>query len=107
MARFDVNHGSRADRSFAYASPDGRWFADEIGPVEPALRAYLLARFPHLPGCEEVLTETYGRIQRARLLGTLKNPRAALFSTACRCAKEQLAGREREPFARVPALTAS
>lgn len=41
-----------------------RWFYEIVHPHEPALRAYLLKRFPALPDHDDVIQEAYLRILR-------------------------------------------
>ena len=58
------------------------WFAEEVQPHEPALRAYLIKRFPTLPDHDDLLQETYMRTLRARECGRVPCARAFLFTTA-------------------------
>lgn len=46
-----------------------RWFAEEVYPHEPALRAYLQARFPTLGDHDDLVQETYTRLLRAQANG--------------------------------------
>lgn len=40
-------------------SPEvSRWFATEVQPHRPALRAWLLARFPTLPDVDDIVQES-------------------------------------------------
>ncbi len=59
-----------------------RWFAEEVQPHEPALRAWLQARFPALGGADDVVQEAYARLLRVRETGSVACPRAFLFITA-------------------------
>ena len=59
-----------------------RWFAEQVQPYEPALRAYLQGRFPSLVDHDDILQDTYSRILRARASGTIRHPKAFLFTTA-------------------------
>lgn len=59
-----------------------RWFAEEVKPYEPALRAYLLKRFPSLPDHDDLVQETYTRLLRARESGRLTFAKAFLFTAA-------------------------
>lgn len=59
-----------------------RWFAEEVQPYEPALRAYLHGRFPSLQDQDDVVQDTYARLLRARATGTIRHPKAFLFTTA-------------------------
>ena len=64
----------RVDSSF--------WFATELQPHRPALRAWLLARFPSLPDVDDVVQESLARVLRAHETTAIRNARAVLFTTA-------------------------
>lgn len=59
-----------------------RWFATEVQPHRPALRAWLLARFPTLPDVDDLVQESLARMLRARDTGPINSARALLFTTA-------------------------
>lgn len=59
-----------------------RWFAEEVQPYEPALRAYLQGRFPSLVDHDDIVQDTYTRMLRAHAAGTIRHPKAFLFTTA-------------------------
>ncbi len=59
-----------------------RWFGEEVKPHEPALRAYLQARFSSLGDHDDLVQETYIRILRAKASGRIRYVRALLFRTA-------------------------
>jgi RNA polymerase sigma-70 factor (ECF subfamily) len=59
-----------------------RWFVSEVQPHEPALRAYLQARFPRLGDSDDVIQETYVRVLREWTAGQLRHTRAFLFTAA-------------------------
>lgn len=59
-----------------------RWFAEEVQPYEPALRAYLHGRFPSLQDPDDIVQDTYARLLRAHAAGTIRHPKAFLFTTA-------------------------
>jgi RNA polymerase sigma factor (sigma-70 family) len=59
-----------------------RWFATEVQPHRPALRAWLLARFPTLPDVDDLVQESLTRVLRARETGPINSARALLFTTA-------------------------
>lgn len=63
-------------------SEQARWFSQEVQPHEPALRAYLRARFPNLLDCDDLIQETYIRLVRANATGKIHYPKAFLFTTA-------------------------
>ena len=59
-----------------------RWFVTEVQPHRPALRAWLLARFPTLPDVDDLVQESLTRLVRARENGPIGSARALLFTTA-------------------------
>ncbi|MBE7538361.1 MAG: RNA polymerase sigma factor [Opitutaceae bacterium] len=59
-----------------------RWFGEEVKPHEPALRAYLQARFSSLGDHDDLVQETYIRILRAKTAGKVRYVRALLFTIA-------------------------
>ena len=66
-----------------HSAPDSsRWFATEVQPHRPALRAWLLARFPTLPDVDDLVQDTFARVLRAREAGPIRSTRALLFATA-------------------------
>ncbi|HEY1110730.1 MAG TPA: sigma-70 family RNA polymerase sigma factor [Opitutaceae bacterium] len=87
-----------------------RWFAEEVKPYEPALRAYLHKRFPTLPDHDDLVQEAYSRLLRARETGRLTYAKAFLFTAARNLAVDMFRRRRvvaHEPiqeFAELPAL---
>jgi RNA polymerase sigma factor (sigma-70 family) len=63
-------------------SEHARWFAEEVQPHEPALRAYLQARFPSLPDHDDIVQETYTRLLRTKDAGGVRYTKAFLFTAA-------------------------
>jgi RNA polymerase sigma factor (sigma-70 family) len=63
-------------------SDHARWFAEEVLPHEPALRAHLRRRFPDLSDVDDVVQETYLKLFRARVQGRLRQARGLLFTAA-------------------------
>lgn len=59
-----------------------RWFAEEVQPHEPALRAWLRAQFPSLFDVDDLVQESYARILQARRREEIANPKSYLFTTA-------------------------
>lgn len=66
------------------------WFASEVQPHEPALRAYLYSHFSSLTDPDDVVQETYVRLLRARERGPIESPRGLLFATARNAARDLL-----------------
>jgi RNA polymerase sigma factor (sigma-70 family) len=62
-------------------SEQARWFAEEVQPHEPALRAYLQARFPTLGDHDDLVQETYKRLLRAQANGGVRYTKAFLFTS--------------------------
>ncbi len=75
-----------------------RWFADEVEPHEPALRAYLQAAAPAAVDVDDLLQESYLRLLRVRESGSVRNVKALLFVLArhavCDAVRHKLANRE-------------
>src|SRR5882672_698454 len=59
-----------------------RWFVTEVQPHRPALRSWLLARFPTLPDVDDLVQESLTRVLHARDNGPIGSARALLFTTA-------------------------
>lgn len=59
-----------------------RWFSEEVYPCEPLLRASLRHKFPSLSDIDDVVQESYLRLLRARVNGTIRSVRGFLFTTA-------------------------
>lgn len=59
-----------------------KWFAEEVQPHEPELRAYLRRRFPSLADIDDLIQETYSRLVQARHAGKVNEARPYLFATA-------------------------
>ncbi len=59
-----------------------KWFAEEVQPHEPELRAYLRAKFSARLDVDDLVQETYARLLRARDQAPLRSARAYLFTTA-------------------------
>lgn len=80
-----------------------QWFAQEVQPYEPALRAYLLKRFPSVPDHEDLIQETYAKTLRARERGRLTFAKAFLFTTARNAAIDWIRRRRVTPIESIPA----
>lgn len=78
------------------------WFITEVQPHRPALRAWLLARFPTLPDVDDVVQETFVRILRAREVTPVRSVRALLFVTARNLALDTV---RRQKVVRFEAIT--
>lgn len=58
------------------------WFDAEVRPHEANLRAWLRAKFPGAGDADDLVQESFLRLVRARAAGSIRNPRAFLFTTA-------------------------
>lgn len=76
-----VNTPSTASEESPSAE-QARWFAEEVQPHEPRLRAWLHSRFPQISDLRDVLQDTYARLFRARGQGSVRSIRAFLFIAA-------------------------
>lgn len=72
---------------------ESRWFSEQVVQHEPALRAYLLRRFPSLQDQDDLVQETYSRTVRAWKLGRLTHVRGFLFTAARHVAIDLIRGR--------------
>jgi len=59
-----------------------RWFAEEVRPHEPALRAYLHRKFPQFAEVDDVVQESYLKAFLAWQKGRLTSVRGFLFTVA-------------------------
>ena len=75
-----------------------QWFAAEVQPHEPGLRAHLRAAFPGVRDLDDVVQESYLRIWRARLERPILSSRAFLFTVARHVALDLVRGMRRSPF---------
>jgi RNA polymerase sigma factor (sigma-70 family) len=75
-----------------------RWFAEEVRPHEPLLRAYLRRKFPALREVDDVIQESYLRVWRAKTAGQLRSAKAFLFTTARNAAFDLFRRRQIIPF---------
>jgi len=78
-----------------------QWFLHEVRPHEPALRAYVKVRFPSLTDIDDLVQETFARILRAHDGGSVRSPKALLFTTARNAAIDLLRRRQIVPFEQV------
>lgn len=69
-------------------SETSRWFAEEVQPHEPILRAYLRRKFPTLTDIDDVVQESYLKIVRAKINGRLHSARGFLFTAASNVAHD-------------------
>lgn len=75
-----------------------RWFADEVQVHAAALRAWLRGRYPVLSDPDNVVQESLTRVWRAGQSGTIRSPKALLFTTASHLALDELRRRKIAPF---------
>jgi RNA polymerase sigma factor (sigma-70 family) len=84
------------------AAPDpAQWFATNVQPHEPVLRAWLAQRFGPRLALDDIVQEAYVRVLRARAAGALHAPKAFLFATARNLALDYV---RRHAVARTDAL---
>lgn len=80
-------------------TPDqARWFSEEVRPHEPALRAFLHARFPSLRETDDLVQESYVRVLRAQATSGITNVKSFLFSTARNLALDLFRREQVVPF---------
>lgn len=86
-ARVETPPHDRSPSPSPPAAGAAAWFAAELAPHEPALRAYLHG----LVGpsdVDDLVQETYTRLLRARAAGPIASPRGLLFATARNAARD-------------------
>lgn len=86
-------------------TPNERWFAHEVLPNEPSLRAYLRVQFPRVTDIDDVVQSSYLRIWRKRAEYPISSVRAFLFTTAKRLAIDILRREKRSPISLVGDLS--
>lgn len=59
-----------------------RWFAEEVQPHEPALRAYLRHKYPSVPDVDDVVQEAFAKVFAALKAGRLTSAKGLLFRVA-------------------------
>lgn len=59
-----------------------RWFAEEVQPHEPDLRAWLGRRFPGLSDVDDLVQDSFLKLVRARNSGRVAEARPYLFAVA-------------------------
>ncbi|MEI8088806.1 MAG: RNA polymerase sigma factor [Opitutaceae bacterium] len=67
-----------------------RWFANELLPHEPKLRAWLRSRFGPATEIDDIVQEAFMRVLHERSRRVLLSPKAFLFTTARNLAIDQL-----------------
>jgi RNA polymerase sigma factor (sigma-70 family) len=82
----------------SHDSEQVRWFAEEVQPHEPMLRAYLHRKFPRLTDVDDVVQESYLKIFRAKVRGRLRCARGFLFTAARNLAVDVFRRRHSSPF---------
>jgi RNA polymerase sigma factor (sigma-70 family) len=87
-----------SEQAHSTSSGQARWFAEEVQPHEPALRAYLIARFPSLGDHDDLVQETYSRLLRAKATGEVRFAKAFLFTTARNAALDLFRRRRVQPL---------
>lgn len=63
-------------------SEQARWFAEQVQPHEPMLRAWLCSRFPAGSEADDIIQESYLRVLQAWARREIRSPKAFLFATA-------------------------
>ena len=70
----------------ANGTDSSQWFAEEIHPHGPSLRAYLRGTFPDVRDVDDVVQESFLRVWRARLDAPVRFSKSFLFQVARRIA---------------------
>jgi RNA polymerase sigma-70 factor (ECF subfamily) len=80
------------------ASDTNRWFVEEVHPHDASLKAYLRGSFPTVRDVEDVVQESYLRVWRAKMAGSVESARGFLFCAARNLAIDFLRQRRRSPL---------
>jgi RNA polymerase sigma factor (sigma-70 family) len=89
VRRKTVNPASNSEPTDGHGQ---RWYAEEVRPHEPALRAWLRSRFPWLADVDNIVQESVIRLWRRfenRTGAPIHSPKAALFAIARNAAVDQ------------------
>lgn len=71
-----------SDSQSCVAQTQARWFAEEVKPHEPALRAFLHRKFPTMNDVDDVVQESFLKTFLAWQKGRLSSVRGFLFTVA-------------------------
>jgi RNA polymerase sigma factor (sigma-70 family) len=71
-----------------------QWFAEELQPHEPELRAWLRSRFPPELDFDDIIQDAFVSAWKAQKKGVLKSPKAFLFGVARNLALGSLRSRK-------------
>jgi RNA polymerase sigma-70 factor (ECF subfamily) len=77
-----------------------RWFAEEVHAHDTQLKAYLRSAFPDVRDVDDVVQESYLRVWRAKLAGSVASVRAFLFQVARNVAIDTLREAKSSPVDR-------
>ena len=78
-----------------HESEESRWFAEQLQPHEPMLRAWLRSLFPSEADIDDVVQDAYVRLLRVRAEGgRIQSAKALLFATARNIARDRLRHRQ-------------
>lgn len=79
-----TDHARPSVLSVSAANPANlsKWFAEEVQPLEPELRAYLRRHFPTVQDLDDIVQESYVQLLRRQPAGRIASVRAYLFTIA-------------------------
>ena len=83
----------RCLRMWGVSSPQpdtARWFAEEVLPHGPVVRAWLRSRFPSLTDPDDLVQETFARVVQAHAQAPVASAKAFVFMTARNLALDQV-----------------
>jgi RNA polymerase sigma-70 factor (ECF subfamily) len=75
-----------------------RWFADEVQVHATALRNWLRGKYPCLADPDNLVQESLTRVWRVAQEGTVRSPKALLYTTASHLALDEIRRRKIVPF---------
>lgn len=80
-------------------SEQARWYATQVQPHEPMLRAWLRSRFPAENDVDDILQDACIRVLAAHERVEMQSPKAFLYATARNLAFDRARRRRAEPTA--------
>lgn len=78
-------------------SENSRWFAEQVLPYEPKLRAWLCLRYPTVRDIDDIIQETYRRLIKSSHTTDLQHPQAYLFAAARSAAVDRIRRSQASP----------
>jgi RNA polymerase sigma-70 factor (ECF subfamily) len=81
----------------AITRTSAEWFATEVHPHEPSLKAYLRGNFPSVRDVDDVVHESYLKLFKEKAIKPIESAKALLFTVARHLALDKLRSAQRSP----------